>query len=80
MNSPHMTARGKQLAALIAMVCALALPKRVECGYPGGRCETQASFGRTCSWSELEPFGFYLIEALVKSDVGFAYSTRAECR
>ncbi len=75
-----MSSRGKQLAALFALVIIFALPKQVECGYPGGTCEHPASFHRTCKSYEVEPFGFYLIEKLVGDDVGFAYSSGENCR
>ncbi len=79
MITPNMTSRGKRLAFLFGLVIAFALPKHVECGYPGGACTVPASFHRTCTAWELEPFGFYLIEKLAGSDVGFAYSTGEDC-
>ena len=80
--TPNMTARGKQLALLFGLFIGLAIPKRVECGYPGGECahKTTGTFKQTCKSWELEPFGFYLIEWLAKSDVGFAYSSGEDCR
>jgi len=75
-----MTSRGKRLAFLFGIVIALAIPKHVECGYPGGKCSHKGTFNRTCTSWELEPFGFYLIEWLAKSDVGFAYSSGDDCR
>lgn len=79
MITPNMTSRGKRLAFLFGLIIAFALPKHVECGYPGGVCAVPASFHRTCTAWELEPFGFYLIEKLAGSDVGFAYSTGEDC-
>lgn len=79
-NHPSMSSRGKRLAGLFGIVLAFLLPKRVECGYPGGTCSRPASFGRTCVDKELEPFGFYLLELLVEDDVGFAYSTTEQCK
>jgi hypothetical protein len=75
-----MSTRGKQLAALFGVVLVFMLPKRVECGYPGGECKRAAKYGLVCKDKELEPFGFYLIELLAKTDVGFAYSVTEECR
>lgn len=76
-----MTTRGKQLALLFAALIVFAVPKKVECGYPdAGECKHKASFNRTCTSWELEPFGFFLIEKLAKSDVGFAYSSGEDCR
>lgn len=78
--TPNMTTRGKRLAALFGVLIAFALPKRVECGYPGGECSHATTFYKNCTSYEVEPFGFFLIEKLVKSDVGFAYSSGEECR
>jgi len=75
-----MSTRGKRVAALVALVVAFALPKHVECGFPGGKCSREASFHRTCTYWETEPFGFYLIESLVGNDVGFAYTSGEDCR
>lgn len=74
-----MTTRGKRLAALFGLLIALALPKRVECGYPGGECSHATTFYKSCVGYEVEPFGFYLIEKLAGSDVGFAYTTGEDC-
>ena len=78
--TPNMTARGKQLGLLFGLLIVLAIPKHVECGYPDGKCDHKGSFNRTCKTYEVEPFGFYLIEKLAKSDVGFAYSSGDDCR
>jgi len=75
-----MTSRGKQLAFLFGVLIAFFLPKQVECGYPGAKCARPASFHRTCTAYEMEPFGFYLIERLVDDDVGFAYTSGEDCR
>jgi hypothetical protein len=81
MIAPNMSTRGKQLAFLFGLLVVFALPKRIECGYPGGGpCKHPGSFGRLCTDYELEPFGFYLIELAAKTDVGFAYSTTEDCR
>jgi len=75
-----MSSRGKQLAFLFGLLIVIALPKQVECGYPGGECARPGSFRRTCTAWEVEPFGFYLLEKLAGRDVGFAYSSGEECR
>ncbi len=75
-----MTSRGKQLGLLFGLLVVFAVPKRVECGYPGGTCSHKGTFNRTCTSYELEPFGFYLIERLAGTDVGFAYSSGDDCR
>jgi hypothetical protein len=73
-----MTSSGRRWAFLIGCVIAFALPKRVECGYPGATCQHLAG-GELCTSHEIEPLGFYLIEFVVGRDVGFAYSASDDC-
>jgi hypothetical protein len=74
-----MTSSGRLLAFSIAVVIALALPKRVECGYPGGDCAHIV--GREqCRGYEIEPWLFYGLEHLFGRDIGFAYSSGEDCR
>ena len=73
-----MTSSGRRWAFFIGVFIALALPKRVDCGYPGGDCKTIGE-GRTCAPYEVEPLGFYLIELVAGRDVGFAYSSGDDC-
>ena len=81
MNHPAMTSRGRRIAGLCGLLIALLLPMNVECGYPGGECATWGPSRRTvCHRSELEPFGFYLLERAFGRNVGFAYSSTVECR
>jgi hypothetical protein len=77
-----MSTSGMRWALLFGFAVAFALPKRVECGYPGGRgtCTHQGAFRTVCTPYELEPFGLYLLELVAKRDVGFAYSTDEDCR
>jgi hypothetical protein len=80
MRHPSMTSHGTRIALAAAVVIALALPKRVECSYPGDSCG-HAGKGRTiCTSYEIEPFGFYVIELVAHRDVGFAYQTGDDCR
>jgi hypothetical protein len=75
-----MTTSGRRWAALFGLTLAFMLPKKVECGYPDGRCTTVTSRWReSCTPYEVEPFGFYLIESVAHRDVGFAYSDE-DCR
>jgi hypothetical protein len=68
-------------AFLFGVVLALALPKRVECGYPGAEdCRRQGKWRTMCTAYELEPFGIYLLELAFRRDIGFAYSTDEDCR
>jgi hypothetical protein len=80
MNHPRMSSTGRRWAALFGVVFVLALPKHVECGYPGGECTVNGAYRQSCTRYELEPFGFYLIELLAGRDVGFAYSSGEDCR
>lgn len=80
MNHPSMTTRGRQIAFAIAVVAALALPRRVDCGYPGGICGHAGKWRTTCTPYEVEPLAFYLIELVAHRDVGFAYTSGDDCR
>ncbi len=69
------------IAGLIGAVLAFSLPKKVECGFPGGTCSHAGPRrGELCTSYEVEPWGFYLIEHLAGRDVGFAYSSGEDCR
>jgi hypothetical protein len=78
MQAAAMTSSGRRLAFLFGVLIAFALPKRVECGYPGATC-SRLGEGTTCGRYEVEPWGFYLIEYVVGRDVGFAYSSGDDC-
>jgi hypothetical protein len=76
-----MTTRGRRIALAIGIGIAFALPKRVECGYPGGTCQHAGSrHGQLCTPYEIEPWGLYLIESAMGRDVGFAYTSGEDCR
>ena len=76
-----MTSSGRRWALVIGALIAFALPTRVDCGFPDGRCtHPGARRGELCTPYEVEPWGFYLIEHVVGRDVGFAYSSDEECR
>ncbi len=79
MIGPGMTSRAKQVVTLIAILLALFLPKRVECGFPAGECTRAAERRRLCRDYEVEPIGFYLAEWVLGRNVGFAYSTGETC-
>ena len=74
-----MTSRGKRIAALVAVLAVMALPKKVPCEVPGRDCSVHDDRGRTCEMTDLEPFGVYLIEYLAGRDVSVAYRTWLEC-
>jgi hypothetical protein len=78
-NHPSMSARGRHIAAVIAILIVLFLPKRVECTY-GERCAHKDSRGRTCTSHEVEPLMFFVLERAFDRDIGFAYSSGEECR
>jgi len=66
-------------AFCLAVVIAFALPKRVECGFPGNDC-TRFANHEQCVGYEVEPLVFSWLEHLFKRDVGFAYSSGEDCR
>ena len=70
----RMTSSGKRWAFLIGVLLAFALPKRVECGFPGATCAITRG-KEVCTRYEIEPWGFYLLENVLGRDVGFAYSS-----
>jgi hypothetical protein len=76
---PSLSTRGKQIAGLIAIACVFLIPKRIECSYPGEYCRHGVG-DKSCVDKELEPYGFYLLERLFDTDIGFAYSVTQECR
>jgi hypothetical protein len=79
-NDPRMTTRGRIWAFLFGLAIVFALPKHVECGHPGStECAHPASFHRSCTSYEVEPFGFYLLELAFRSEVGFAYASGEDC-
>lgn len=80
MRHPSMTTRGTRIAFALAVVIGLALPKRVECSYPGATCGHAGRWRTTCTSYQIEPFGFYLVELVAHRDVGFAYETDDDCR
>jgi hypothetical protein len=73
-----MRSDGRRIAFILGVLIAIALPKRVECGYPGGSCERIVDH-RACRSYEIEPFGFYLLESVFDRDLGFAYSSGDDC-
>jgi len=73
-----MTSSGRRWAFLIGVLVALALPKRVECGFPGATCQVRRG-SEVCTGYEIEPWGFYLLEYVAGRDIGFAYSSGDGC-
>jgi hypothetical protein len=75
-----MTSSGRRIAFFVGMLIAFAIPKKIECGFPGGVCQHPGPSRSTCTPYEVEPWGFYLIEYIAGRNVGFAYSSDEECR
>ena len=76
-----MTSRGRLIAFLIGVAAALALPKHVDCGVPGGSCQHAGTHrGEVCTPYEVEPWGVYLIEVVAGRDLGIAYTSGEDCR
>ncbi len=73
-----MTASGRRLAFFIAVLIAFALPKHVECGFPGRECSRLVGH-RECTEYEIEPWVFYGLEHLFHRNIGFAYSSGDGC-
>jgi hypothetical protein len=80
MRHPSMTTRGTRIAFVFAVILAFLLPKRTECSYPGATCGHAGRNGRPCTYSDLEPLGFYLLESVFERNIGFAYSRDQDCR
>jgi hypothetical protein len=78
-NHPRMTSSGRRLAFFVAVLIAFALPKRVECTFPGQEC-AQIVGREKCTRYEIEPWVFYGLEHLLDRDIGFAYSSGDDCR
>jgi hypothetical protein len=78
MGMERMTSSGKRLAFFAGVLIAFALPKHVECGFPGATCQVVRG-KQLCTSYEVEPWGFYLVEYVIGRDVGFAYSSGDDC-
>lgn len=78
-NHPSMTSRGRHIAAIVAILIVLFLPKRVECTH-GEKCFRRIPGNQTCGGYEIEPMMFYVLERVLDRDVGFAYSSGEDCR
>lgn len=74
-----MTTSGRRTAFLFGVLLALSLPKQVPCEVPGRRCEVRDADDRACQPTDVEPFGVFLVEWLVRRDLPIAYSTRLDC-
>jgi hypothetical protein len=79
MMGGKMTTRGRQTAFLFGVVLALSLPKQVPCEIPGAKCEVRDAGGRSCQPTDVEPFGIFLVEWLLRRDLPIAYSHRLDC-
>lgn len=65
---------------MLGVVIAFAIPRKVDCGFPGGECRRAGHYAHeSCVDYEVEPWGFYLIEYVAGRDIGFAYSTGEDC-
>jgi len=75
-----MTTSGRRSAFTFGVLLALSLPKQVPCEIPGATCEIRDGERRSCTPTDVEPFGVFLVEWLVRRDLPIAYSTRLDCR
>ena len=66
-------------AAVLAVVAALAMPIKQRCGAPGRTCaSTVDAGGEVHYYYEIEPFGVFLIESVVGSDIPLFYTSGEE--
>ncbi len=80
MPRPMPSTRGMRWAYLLGLLIAFLMPRKVECDFPGGKCEKRTTLGLVCQRYEVEPLGFYAMEKVAGHDVGFAYSHDETCR
>lgn len=73
-----MTTSGRRSAFAFGVLLALSLPKQVPCEIPGRTCEVMHDH-RSCQPTDVEPFGVFLVEWLVRSDLPIAYAHRLDC-
>ncbi|MEZ4366407.1 MAG: hypothetical protein R2939_08985 [Kofleriaceae bacterium] len=73
-----MTTSGTRWAVAIVLALAFFLPVRLPCSFPGQDC-AEIRDKRLCRDGDLEPLGFYLVERVLRRDLGFAYSTTRAC-
>jgi hypothetical protein len=74
-----MTFRGRRIAFLLAMVVGFALPKDEPCSYPTEACQQVERGKQLCTPHETEPFGIYLLEMVVRTDLPLRYATSLQC-
>ena len=74
-----MTSRGRQTAAIVGILGALALPKKTPCLAPYVACDAIVRDGWTCTPTDLEPLGVYAIEWLTGGDLGVQYRRWLDC-
>lgn len=79
MRHPSMTARGQRIAFVIAVLGALALPKKQPCSFPGEQCSGFKRGKQWCTANETEPFGVYLLESVLRRDLGITYGRELDC-
>src|SRR5436190_607473 len=72
MMGAKMTTAGRRSAFVFGVLLALSLPKQVPCEVPGASCEVRDPDGRACQPTDVEPFGIYLVEWLVRRDLPVA--------
>ena len=74
-----MSTRARRTAAFVGIAVGLALPIRVPCGIPARQCYDVQVDDRLCTPTDVEPFGVYLAEWLVRRDLAIAYSSEPDC-
>ncbi|MHA7650343.1 hypothetical protein ACX9NE_10835 [Mycobacterium sp. ML4] len=66
------------VSALMLLV-ALAMPIKQRCGAPGRSCATTVdAFGNVHYYYEVEPFGIFLMESVIGSNIPLCYTSGEE--
>jgi hypothetical protein len=74
-----MTTRGKQIAGAIAVLGVIAMPRQLDCTFPGDYCKRVDARGRLCQIVEREPLAVYALESLLGRDLKIYYSRSERC-
>ncbi len=79
-NHPRMTSSGRVKALIIGVLIAFALPKRVECKFPGNDCTRYVGKHTMHRLRDRAAGCSSWLEHLFKRNIGFAYKSAQDCR
>jgi hypothetical protein len=74
-----MTSGAKRTAAIVGILGALALPRKVPCLAPSVQCDAIVVEGASCTPTDVEPLGIYALEWIVGRDIGLRYKRTLVC-